>query len=440
MRVLFVIVVCKLARFFGKLFGRGSSLPGKIALKLYPNILAKVKMPKFIIAVTGSNGKTSTVEMIAHILKAANKSFCYNKEGSNQIEGITTFVLGNCTLSGKVKTDIILLETDERFARHTFKYFTPTHLVITNLYRDQLTRNGHPRWVYNCILESLSENQQLILNANDPLVSMFGLVSDNVKWFGVEQISSSYTQFKGIYNDYKYCPNCGSRLIYDYYHYGNVGKFHCSKCGLKTNKMDFVVTNTDFQKGYIEINGSSKISVNIFNMYTMYNVLAAFSVTSIMGIDEKIISKSISNYVSKAGRIINFKISKHRGVLLTSKHENSVSYNQSIDIIHRFPGEVDVVIIVDSISRKYFTGDTSWLWDIDFELLNQKHIRNIVLSGLYCNDLAVRFEYCGINAENIKVIQDIGTAVKFLEKNSVGRIFVITCFSDKNKFLSKVKT
>ena len=86
MKVLFTIIVCKVLRCIGKRIGKGSSLPGKIALKICPDILDRVSLPKYIIAVTGSNGKTSTVEMIAHILMENGKKVPWNKEGSNQIE------------------------------------------------------------------------------------------------------------------------------------------------------------------------------------------------------------------------------------------------------------------------------------------------------------------------------------------------------------------
>ena len=65
MRLFFAIIVCKLLRFIGKLAGKGSSLPGQYALKICPDALGRVKLPPCVIAVTGSNGKTSTVEMIA---------------------------------------------------------------------------------------------------------------------------------------------------------------------------------------------------------------------------------------------------------------------------------------------------------------------------------------------------------------------------------------
>ena len=74
MRKFLAILVCKLGHAVGSLVGKGSSLPGKYALKICPDILARVQLPSRIIAVTGSNGKTSTVEMIAAILRAGGKS------------------------------------------------------------------------------------------------------------------------------------------------------------------------------------------------------------------------------------------------------------------------------------------------------------------------------------------------------------------------------
>ena len=81
MRKFLAIVVCKLGRFVGKLVGKGSSMPGKFALKICPDILRRVQLPPHIIAVTGSNGKTSTVEMIATVLRGQGKNVIYNAEG-----------------------------------------------------------------------------------------------------------------------------------------------------------------------------------------------------------------------------------------------------------------------------------------------------------------------------------------------------------------------
>ena len=96
------ILVSKLLSVVGKLIGKGTSLPGKIALKLCPSILSQLQLPKYVIAVTGSNGKTSTVEMIAAILRAGGKTVVYNEEGSNQVEGVSSAVISFVTQKMKV--------------------------------------------------------------------------------------------------------------------------------------------------------------------------------------------------------------------------------------------------------------------------------------------------------------------------------------------------
>lgn len=439
MKKLITIIICKILRFIGKIIGKGSSLPGKIALKICPDILKRVTLPPYIIAVTGSNGKTSTVEMIANILTANGKRVAWNKEGSNQIEGVTTLVLNSCTLGGKVTADILLIESDERFARYTFKYITPTHYVITNLYRDQLTRNGHPEWVYNALLDSIHDETQLILNADDPLVSCFGYDRENVVWFGAGDLSTDTTEFEGVYHDGAYCPHCRQPMTYTKYHYDHIGHYHCKSCGHKRNDTAYTVTSADLEKGIAIINGQFEIKLALRSLYNIYNILAAFTVASLVGIEGEKIAPHINNYVLKNGRVVTFLLGERKGTLLTSKHENSISYNQSLRIAAADKEGCDVLIIVDAVSRKYFTSDVSWLWDIDFHLLNSENVRQILLAGTYCNDLAVRFSYTDIIQEKIRVLETVEEAVAALDNGGKEKIYVVTCFSDKDKFLSRVR-
>lgn len=435
MKVFFTILVCKILKLIGGLIGKGSSLPGQIALKLCPDILKRVKLPQYIIAVTGSNGKTSTVEMIAHILNSSGKRIAWNKEGSNQIEGVTTLILSSCSLKGEMNCDILLIESDERYAKYTFKYFAPTHYVITNLYRDQLTRNGHPQWVFGAIRDSIHEQTQLILNADDPLVSLFGYNKENTVWFGVDRHKNSFDTVTGVYNDGYFCPVCGKKMEYSYTHYNHIGDYKCSECGFCKHETQFTVTDVDLDSGEICINGKSKIALSLHSMYNIYNVLAAYSVCSLLGVESDTIEQSINNYVLKNGRVVEFKLGEHNGTLLTSKHENSVSYDQSLKIAADSKEKCCVMIIVDAVSRKYFTGEVSWLWDINFDLLQSDNVSEVVLSGTYANDLAVRFQYSEVTEDKIKVMPSITEAADYLKANGSERLFVITCFSDKDKIL-----
>lgn len=437
MRAFFAILVCKLGRLAGKLVGKGSSLPGKFALKICPDILRRVQLPAAVIAVTGSNGKTSTVEMIAAVLRDAGKTVVYNAEGSNQIEGVTTTVLTHATLGGKVRSDVLLIESDERYAAHSFRYFHPTHFVVTNLYRDQLTRNGHPEWVYDALLPAIHPETELVLNADDPLSSCFARGHEKVRWFGLDRCPSDQDAPGGVYRDGACCPVCGGPMTYDFVHYNHIGAYRCAKCGHhRPERTDFTVTALDLTGGTLTLDGQYTVSLAFRSIYNVYNILAAYAACRLAGVDGETIVHTVSNYILKNGRMQTFTLGGRRGTLLTSKHENSIAYDTNLRYIRQeAKAPCTVLVIVDAVSRKYFTSETSWLWDIDFDLLNCPQVEKVILSGRYCNDLAERFSFTGLPREAWQVCPGIPEAAEQLASQGSGELYVVTCFSDRDKLL-----
>ena len=439
MRKFLAILVCKLGHAVGSLVGKGSSLPGKYALKICPDILSRVQLPSRIIAVTGSNGKTSTVEMIAAILRAGGKNVVYNEEGSNQIEGVTTAVLTHATLGGRVRADVLLIESDERYAAHSFRYFHPTEFVITNLYRDQLTRNGHPEWVYDAILPAIHPDTELLLNADDPLSSCFAIGHEKVQWFGLDHCSFDTDAPTGVYHDGAYCPVCKAPMEYDFVHYNHIGSYHCTRCGHRRPATDYTVTAVDLAQGRLTIDDAVTIQLAFRSIYNVYNILAAYAVCRRVGIAADTIAGVINNYILKNGRMQRFTLGAHHGTLLTSKHENSIAYDTNLRYIRGEQAPCTVLVIVDAVSRKYFTSETSWLWDIDFDLLNCPQVQRVILAGRYCNDLAERFSFTALPAEKWSVQPDIAAAAKELAESGSEDVYVVTCFSDRDKILAHVE-
>lgn len=437
MRKFLAIAVCKLGRAVGKLIGKGSSMPGKFALKICPDILRRVQLPQHIIAVTGSNGKTSTVEMIAAILRADGKAVVYNEEGSNQIEGVATLVLTHATLGGRVRADVLLIESDERYAARTFQYFHPTEFVVTNLYRDQLTRNGHPEWVYDSILPAIHPDTELLLNADDPLSSCFARGHEKVKWFGLDRCAVSTDAPTGVYHDGAYCPVCRAPMEYDYVHYNHIGAYRCAKCGHHKPQTDYTVTAVDTDRWTVTVDGRVRIALAFQSIYNIYNILAAYAACRECGVSSETAAAVLGSYLLKNGRMQKFRLGAHHGTLLTSKHENSIAYDTNLRYIAAQDKDCVVLVIVDAVSRKYFTSETSWLWDIDFDQLSAPHVKRVVLSGRYCNDLAERFSFTEL--ENWSVEPDIAAAASALKNSGDEELYVVTCFSDRDKLLSRVE-
>ncbi len=440
MTCFFAILLCKILAFIGRLLGRGSSLPGQIVLKLFPRILSSVQLPDTVIAVSGSNGKTSTVEMIAQILTAHGKTVVWNKEGSNQIEGVTTMLLSHATLSGRIKADVVLLESDERYARLTFRHFVPTHFVITNLYRDQMTRNAHSEWIYDILKDAVHPASRLILNADDPLVAKFGYQRENTVYFSMDESPYATKDPVGVYHDGAFCPVCGHPLTYSYFNMAHIGHFSCESCGHRSMEPLCRITDVDLEGKTLTFDHNYRIKLAFASTFNAYNLLAAFTLATELGLDRAVTASALNGYILKNGRVMTYQLGQHNGILLTSKHENSVSYNQSIDYVRRFGKNATVTVLVESISRKYYTGEVSWFYDIDFGRLLVPNVKRVILTGQYAYDLMLRFSFEDAGTTEIVTEPIIDKALALMrEEPEDGDSFVITCFADKDKFLSRLQ-
>ena len=450
-KVFLAVVICKIAYFTGKLIGKGSSLPGKFTLKLFPGVLEQLKLPDTIVAVTGSNGKTTTTELIVRALEANGKHVAWNREGSNQTEGVATLLLRTASLGGRVKRDAVVIECDERYAKKIFEKVRPSILVITNLCRDQLTRNGHPEFILDCLHAALnvcrsdggtaaaetpggySGGVKLVLNADDPYVA--SLAAGETLWFGIGSDAAGLRVRTGMYDDGAFCPVCKEPMSYSYRTAGHDGGYKCSSCAHKRPDPDVEVKKLDLQTGEITFKDDTCTHLPLPGLAGAYNLCAAIAAAKAAGIQADEAKRALDGFALTGGRTVRFTLNEREGFLLISKHENSYSYNHSLSWGISRSKPCTVVILVDAISRKYYTSETSWLWDVDFDLLTDDNVQNIVLAGRYVNELAARFSMTAVDPEKIGYVANPGDLRKYVEKNTTGDIYAVTCFSDKAKLL-----
>ena len=400
------------------------------------NILKKIKYPKYVIGITGSSGKSSSTELMYNILTKNNYTVAYNKEGSNTINAITSLVLNNSSLFGKLKKDVLLMELDESFMKYVFKHINPTHLMITNITRDQPPRNSHPEKIFNEIKNAIPYGTHLILNVDDPYVNRLRINhKGSITTYGMDK--NDYSVKNNLNNlDACYCPICGSKLEYDFHHYGHIGSYHCPKYDFHRGNPDYEAKNIDVDNKLITIN-DNKINLPSDFLYTVYFVTGCFALCKSINLDDKDILKVLNSDDIKTKSLEIYDYDNRKWQMLVSKNENNLSYKQSLDYIVHQKGDKTIILGFDNSSRRYKENDLSWIWDIDFEELNHNDIKNIILIGRFCNDLRLRMEYAGIKKDKIILVEDLSNLSKIIKTKTVGNIYSMVCF-DKEIELKKI--
>ena len=122
--------------------------------------------------------------------------------------------------------------------------------------------------------------------------------------------------------------------------------------------------------------------------------------------------------------------------MLESKNENNLSYLQSLNYINNYDKEKTIILGFDNVSRRYKLNDISWLYDIDFEILDQNNIDKIFCIGRFRYDVYARLVLAGIKEDKLIMVDNIGDITKLL-KVSKGKIFTMVCF-DMTAILKKL--
>ena len=416
--------VCKLLK------KNGDQLPGYFVYDVFKDhkILTRLKYPKYVIAVTGSSGKGSTCQLIKHVLENNNINVLYNESGNNGVLGIISYILKNTKLNGSIKGDVLLLECDEKHLKLIFTKNKPTHLIITNVTRDQPARNGNPLIIFDEINKIIDNNMHLIINGDDPLLSRLKINhKGNITTYGIGPMDTDYKKSDLNNIDFAYCPICHNKLKYEYYHYGHLGNYTCPNKDFKRGKVDYEANNIDLNKKNMIIN-NNKINLSKGAIYICYATLISYVVGKIMNIDDINITKALNSDKLVAKRGKELILDNRKLTMLETKNENNLSYYQSIKYITSQKELKSIIIGFDNVSRRYKLNDLSWLYDVDFELLNQdKNIDKIFCIGRFRYDVALRLKYANIPSNKIILVNDLNKLLDFIKK-SKGNLYTMVCF------------
>ena len=421
-----VLIISKILSSIIGIFKKNSgNVVGKIAIKLRPNIIKYFKIDCPVIAVTATNGKTTTNNLLSYIVKKNGKVAVSNTEGNNMETGIVTKLIKNSTITGKIKANFITLEVDESYVPKVFKKIRLDTLIVLDFFRDQLDRNGEEESLILKINEFLKDYKgNLILNNDDPNVARLGKANPenkNVYYFSVDKYKYATKEEKEV-GEGKFCPFCKTRLEYEYYQYSHIGKFKCPKCGYGENDIYLKVNNADVKEGTFEVeNEKGKVityKTLANSIYAIYNYAAALAFSKLYNLDAK---EALATFKLDNGRCEEIEVKGSKTLINLAK--NPTGANVSLRILNEDSDEKDLLFVLnDNIADGF---DVSWIWDINFNIQN---VNRIITSGKRAYDIAIRIKTSGFDKEKIEAYLDLDEAVKALYKTK-GKKYVIANYT-----------
>lgn len=419
------ILAGKTFQFFLKKLGRGTTLPGKIALQFDKHILDSLAKDYEIIVITGTNGKTLTTALTVGILQEAFGEITTNTSGANMLTGITaTFLSAKKNKNGK---KIAVLEIDEASLAKVTEFIKPSLIVFTNIFRDQMDRYGEIYTTYQMIVDGAAKAPQatILANGDSPLFNST-TVKNPVQYYGFatkeHEPRLAHYNTEGIL-----CPHCHSIIQYKMNTYANLGSYVCPNCDFKRPELDYRLTEltelTNTSSRFV-IDGQ-EYKINIGGLYNIYNALAAVSVAAFLGVEPTQIKAGFDKSKAVFGRQETFKIGEKECTLVLIK--NPVGATQAIEMMKLAPYEFNLSVLLNA---NYADGiDTSWIWDADFEAIREMPISQIFAGGVRASEIARRLRVADAPEDKVVEKEKLEDILHAIEQQESQHAYILATYT-----------
>ena len=380
-----------------------ANLPGKIALKIDPSLLDELrsKCTQGSVITVGTNGKTSTNNLLADAFEAAGRTIICNRTGANLAAGISSALLQQPAAQWGV------FECDELWLAHVLPHLRSNYVLLLNLFRDQLDRCGEIDRIQTSIAGALtaSPDTVLVYNADDPLCARIAdEVPNRTVAFG---LSESMGLAQNTVTDAQMCQKCDGMVRYHYRQYGQLGDYFCDQCDFARPTLDFAGRDIAIGPAGVTMEvcgptGCESVHTPQPTPYAAYNLVASYALCREVGIPTDDFQRAQDAFNPRNGRLQRYRLGG-RDVLLNLA-KNPTGFNQNLKIVEADRGPKMVAFFInDQVADGR---DISWIWDIDFEELAGQPDTVVFAGGSRAHDLAVRLKYAGIEAAVVENIED----------------------------------
>lgn len=430
LRFYITLWISKFAMWVYKLRGQErNDRPGLLAFKLCPDFLRYIKKPPIVITITGTNGKSTTSALINNKLVKEGYKVSFNDWGANLYAGFALNLMRCVNIFNKSTYDVSVLEADERTLDISMGQIEPNYILVTNICKDSLRRNGHPEFIFDIVdrtFDILGDKTTAILNANDPISSQLAKKSKRV-FYGMTDINAN--PFENGVKDIAVCPNCGELIRYNYRLYRHLGDFYCPNCDFKTPEIKYYAKSVDLEgrKMTIEENGEDfeypLISDAVFNSF---NVLSCIAVLRELCKSKEEIAKFLETQQITKIRETCVEYNGIKYYTYGAKSQNISAASTVFEYMAKEPSDKNVVLLLDELQDKNHPTETlTWLYETDYEFLNSPNIKKIIVGGHMFLNHKLRLLLAGIPEEKIICVESESEIPNYVDTEGIEKVYVL---------------
>lgn len=407
---------------------KGTSMPGSWAIILCPDFLGRMPRPKTVIGITGTNGKTTVANMVEDVLADCGYDFVCNRSGTNVNTGVASSLIANSTFFGKPKKDLAVFELDERSSPKILPYIKPDLLLCTNIFRDSYKRNAHMEFIVDILNRYIPDSTRLILNADDLLCA--GLKPENHRvYFGIDPMPGDNAECRNIVRDITVCPQCGAKLEWDFIRYHHIGRAHCPQCGFHSPEASYRVTSMNGAENRMQVSiQGEETEFPLLNQSTInvYNSLSAIAMLAEFGLSREQIAASMDKLSISETRYSEEEVNGRKVILHLAKGQNPIACSRAFENIRDYPGKKAVILFLDDyFDAAHSVENTAWLYDTDFEFLNDENIPQIIEAGARHWDVYLRLLLADVSPEKVVHMEETEKAASALKPEAVDAVFIL---------------
>ncbi|MFC5338376.1 Mur ligase family protein [Leucobacter denitrificans] len=418
MRDFLSAVVGKAVRVLARLRGGGSALPGLVVERIDPGFIARAlsTLPLGVVAVSGTNGKTTTTKMIVEMLEDQGLKVFTNRTGSNFSRGVVAAIVGECSLSGKLHADVAVLELDEAHAMYFIDRVQPRFTLLLNVLRDQLDRFGEIDTTAN-YLQRIADatSDEVIVNREDRHIATIGertrqraepTGAPRVREFGL--VNDLLSTFPG--DD-------------DFY----AGSADPAPSDSERPDVDVVLTALGKRTATFRIAGEAyETPLLLEGLYNTYNAAAALSTV------RAVFDAAADTYRAPTTEQLLDSLAQVRPAFGRGERLELDGQPLELVLVKNPAGfklglasfdAADTGVMI-AINDQYADGrDMSWLWDVEFDSLREGGVA--VVTGTRAWDMALRLEHDDVEFGVVE--EDLSRALAAFRASTHGQPRRIYC-------------